>query len=82
MKKLILIKMFVISINMFFEDSLFKDTLRNATIILWQSLSSVSLVQVLQKNSGLSVSIRSSKGQLNVLKQVWILLCWLMKTYQ
>ena len=82
MKKLILIKMFVISINMFFEDSLLKDTLRNATIILWQSLSSVSIVQVLQKNSGLSVSIRSSKVQLNVLKQVWILLCWLMKTYQ
>ena len=53
---------------MFFEDSLFKDILRNATIILWQSLSSVSIVQVLQKDSGLSVSIRSSKVQLNVLK--------------
>ena len=62
--------MFVISINMFFEDSLSKDTLRNAAIILWQSVSSVSIVQVLQKDSDLFVSIRSSKVRPNVLKQV------------
>ena len=60
--------MFVISINMFFEDSLSKDTLRNAAIILWQSVSSVSIVQVLQKDSDLFVSIRSSKVRPNVLK--------------
>ena len=62
--------MFVISINMFFEDSLSKDTLRNAAIILWQSVSSVSIVQVLQKDSDLFVSIRSNKVRPNVLKQV------------
>ena len=62
--------MFVISINMFFEDSLSKDTLRNAAIILWQSVSSVSIVQVLQKDSDLFLSIRSSKVRPNVLKQV------------
>ena len=55
---------------MFFEDSLSKDTLRNAAIILWQSVSSVSIVQVLQKDSDLFVSIRSSKVRPNVLKQV------------
>ena len=55
---------------MFFESILLKDALRNVTIILWQSLSPVSIVQVLQKGLGLLVSIRSSKVPFKVVKQV------------
>ena len=55
---------------MFFESILLKDALRNVTIILWQLLSPVSIVQVLQKGLGLLVSIRSSKVPFKVVKQV------------
>ena len=55
---------------MFFEGILLKDALRNVTIILWQPLSPISMVQVLQKDLGLFVSIRSSKVPFKVLKQV------------
>ena len=34
---------------MFFEGILSKDALRNVTIILWQSMSPVSMVQVLHQ---------------------------------
>ena len=47
-----------------------KDALRNVTIILWQSLSPVSMVQVLQKDLGLLISIISSKVSFKVLQQV------------
>ena len=49
---------------MFFEDILLKDALRNVTIILWQSLSSVSIVQVLQKDLALFESIDQAKFHL------------------
>ena len=55
---------------MFFEILLLKDALRNVTIILWQSLSPVSIVRVLQKGLGLFVSIKSSKVPFKVVKQV------------
>ena len=55
---------------MFFEGILLKDALRDNTIILCQSLSPVSMVQVLQKGLGLLVSIRSSKVPFKVLKLV------------
>ena len=55
---------------MFFESILLKDALKNVTIILWQSLSPVSTVQVLQKGLGLLVSIRSSKVPFKFVKQV------------
>ena len=47
-----------------------KDALRNFSIILWQSLSPVSMVQVLQKDLGLLISIISSKVSFKVLQQV------------
>ena len=47
-----------------------KDALRNVTMILWQSLSPVSMVQVLQKDLGLLISIISSKVSFKVLQQV------------
>ena len=34
---------------MFFEGVLLRDAMRNVTIILWQSLSPVSMILVLQK---------------------------------
>ena len=55
---------------MFFEGILLKDAMRDNTIILCQSLSPVSMVQVLQKGLGLFVSIRSSKVPFKVLKLV------------
>ena len=55
---------------MFSEGILLKDALRNVTIILWQSVSPVSMVQVLLQDSGFCVSIRSSKVPFKVLKQV------------
>ena len=55
---------------MFFEGILLKDALRNVTIILWQSLSPVSMVEVLLQDSGFFVSIKSSKVPFKVLKQV------------
>ena len=47
-----------------------KDALRNFSIILWQSLSPVSMVQVLQKDLGLLISIISSKVSFKALQQV------------
>ena len=55
---------------MFFGGIFLKDALRNVTIILWQSLSPVSKVLVLQKDLGLFVSITSGKFPFKVLKQV------------
>ena len=49
MKKFILVKMFVISINNVFEGIPFENVLGNVTIILWQSLSPVSMVQFYRK---------------------------------
>ena len=54
---------------MFFEGILLKDVLRNVTVILWQSLSPVLIVQVLKKVLGLFISIRLSKVPFKVLKQ-------------
>ena len=62
--------MFVISTNNTFEGNLLKDALRNITIVLWQSLCPVSMVQVLKKGLGLFLSIISSKVPFEVLKQV------------
>ena len=42
---------------MLFEGVPLIDTLRNITIFLWQSLYSVSMIQVLQKDLGLFASI-------------------------
>ena len=50
---------------MFFESILLKDALRNVTIMLWQSLSSVSMVQVLQKDLALFESIYQEKFHLS-----------------
>ena len=47
---------------MFLEGILLKDVLRNVAIILWQSLSPVWMVQVLQKDLGLLISIILSKS--------------------
>ena len=55
---------------MFFEGILLKDALRNVTIILWQSLSPVSVVLVSQKDLGLFVSIILNKVPFKVLKHV------------
>ena len=55
---------------MFLEGILLKVALGNITIILWQSLSPVSMVQASQKDLGLFVSIRPSKVPFKVLKQV------------
>ena len=55
---------------MFFEGILLKDALRNVTVILWQSLSPVSMVLVSQKDLGLFVSIISNKVPFKVLKHV------------
>ena len=55
---------------MFFEGILLKDALRNITIILWQSLSPVSVVLVSQKDLGLFVSIILNKVPFKVLKHV------------
>ena len=63
MEKIILVKMFVCNLY-----NLLKDALRNVNIILWQSLSPVSMIQVLQKDLGLFVSIRQSS--IKVLKQI------------
>ena len=55
---------------MFLEGILLKVALGNVTIIFWQSLSPVSMVQASQKDLGLFVSIRPSKVPFKVLKQV------------
>ena len=53
---------------MFLEGVLLKEALRNVAIILWQSLSPVSVLQVLQNVLGLFVSIISKKVPFNFLK--------------
>ena len=55
---------------MFFEGILLKDALRNVNIILWQSVSPVSVVLILHKDLGLFVSRISRKVSFKVLKQV------------
>ena len=55
---------------MFLEGVLLKEALRNVAIILWQSLSPVSMLQVLQNVLGLFVSIILKKVPFNFLKQV------------
>lgn len=55
---------------MFLEGVLLKEALRNVAIILWQSLSPVSMLQVLQNVLGLFASIISKKVPFNFLKQV------------
>ena len=53
---------------MFLEGVLLKEALRNVAIILWQSLSPVSMLQVLQNVLGWFVSIISKKVPFNFLK--------------
>lgn len=55
---------------MFLEGVLLKEALRNVAIILWQSLSPVSMLQVLQNVLGLFASIILKKVPFNFLKQV------------
>ena len=56
---------------MLFEVTFLKDALRNVTIILWQSLSSVSMVLALQKDLSWLVTLISSKVPFKFLKEVW-----------
>ena len=55
---------------MLFEGIFLKDALRNVTIILWQSLRSVSMALALQKDLSLLVSLISSKVPFKFLKEV------------
>ena len=55
---------------MLFEVTFLKDALRNVTIILWQSLSYVSMVLALQKDLSWLVTLISSKVPFKFLKEV------------